>query len=133
MTRVNELLKREIAETLFRVMGDEGYDLSAITVTHVVTNPSLREARVLVSIRGYEKERDRILRALQHHHGRIQEHVHRHVVLKYTPRLSFELDTSVERGDQVLGILAELEKEQERKEPEAIAPGEPEASGERSE
>ena len=71
MTRVNELLKREIAETLFRVMGEESYDLSAITVTHVVTNPNLRSARVLVSIRGYHQERDRILSTLQKHRVQI--------------------------------------------------------------
>ena len=36
--------------------------------------------------------------------------VARAVVLKHTPRLRFEPDHSVERGNRVLEILAELEK-----------------------
>jgi ribosome-binding factor A len=32
------------------------------------------------------------------------------VVLKYTPTLKFELDTSVIRGNKVLSIIEELEK-----------------------
>jgi hypothetical protein len=33
MIRVNELLKREIAEALPRIMHDQGFDLAALTVT----------------------------------------------------------------------------------------------------
>ena len=35
----------------------------------------------------------------------------RAVVLKYTPRLRFLMDDSVVRGNKVLGILEELEKD----------------------
>jgi ribosome-binding factor A len=33
------------------------------------------------------------------------------VVLKYTPRLRFVVDESVSRGNRVLDIIAELERE----------------------
>jgi ribosome-binding factor A len=38
------------------------------------------------------------------------------VKLKYTPRLQFHLDESLETGDNILTILSELEREQDRPE-----------------
>jgi ribosome-binding factor A len=109
LTRVNALLRREIGELLFRVMNEQGFDLSAITVTRVETSSSLRQARVMVSIRDHEDERDRMLRILRHHAPEIQAAINRDLTLKYTPRLSFMLDTSVERGDRILGLLSEID------------------------
>lgn len=110
LVRVNQLIKQEVAEALYRVMNDKGFDLSAVTVTLVLTGSDLRTARVMVSIRDHEAERTRMLRQLEHRRGEIQEIVHRRIVLKYTPRLSFELDTSIETGDRVLQIISEMER-----------------------
>ena len=109
MTRVNELLRREIGQALFRIMNDAGFDLAAVSVTHVMTSKNLRSARVLVSIRDHEKERDKMLGLLRKHRCEMQEIIGKNVVLKYTPQLTFELDTSVEKGDKVLGILMQME------------------------
>ena len=53
LVRVNELIKREVATALYRVMNEKGFDLSAVSVTHVITSSDLRTARVLVSIRDH--------------------------------------------------------------------------------
>jgi ribosome-binding factor A len=110
LTRVNELLKREIGEALFRVMQEQDFDIGAVTVTHVVVSRNLRHARVLVSIRDHESERRRMLDLLRKHRPEIQNRINRDLVLKYTPRLNFELDTSLERGDHVLEILQALQQ-----------------------
>ena len=111
MTRVNELLRREIGAFLFHIVNEDNFDLSAVTVTHVVTSSSLRHARVLVSIRDHHDERERMLAILRRHRKEIQDHINRELKLKYTPRLTFELDTSLERGDHVLDLLAEIDEE----------------------
>lgn len=111
ITRVNALLKREIGDLLFQVMQAENFDLSAVTVTQVSVGRDLRDAVVHVSIRNHERERGRMLRLLDKHRGQIQEAINRDVQLKYTPRLQFRLDTSVEKGDRVLGLLAEMQDE----------------------
>ena len=116
LTRVNELLKREIATALFRVLNEAGFDLSSVTVTHVITSSDLRTARVLVSIRDHEHERGRMLSLLRHHRSDIQAIVHKNVILKYTPHLSFELDPSIEEGDRVLSLIAQLEAAEGRPE-----------------
>ena len=110
LTRINEELRREIAQFLFRLMAnDAGFDLGAVTVTHVVISSDLRTARVLVSIRDHQDRREAMLRRLQACHGEIQADIAKKVVLKYTPRLTFQLDHSLEEGDRVLGLLATIE------------------------
>ena len=47
MVRVNELMKREIAGALYRVMNEKNFDLSAVTITRVSVGSDLHHARVL--------------------------------------------------------------------------------------
>jgi ribosome-binding factor A len=107
--RINELLKREIAVDIPRLFANSGFDTGAVTVTRVETAANLRNATVHVSIFGHEDERDKMIRFLNTRRGEIQQAMSRHVVLKYTPRLYFKLDLSIETGDRVLGILARLD------------------------
>ena len=109
MTRVNELLRREIGDMLYKIVHESDADLSAITITHVVTSTNLRNARVLVSIRGSDEVRQRLLRLLKRHRAEFQREISRHLQLKYTPCLSFDLDSSLEEGDHMLRLLSELD------------------------
>jgi len=108
MTRVNELLRREIGDAILHIANEAELDLSAVTVTHVVTSRSLRHARVLVSIRDHLDERTRMLACILRHRTQIQQRINKNLFLKYTPRLSFELDGSIEKGDRVLNLLSQL-------------------------
>ncbi len=107
--RVNELLKREIASDILRLFATDRFDTSAITVTRVETTPDLREAKVHISIFEHEEERVKMIRFLNKHRKDIQARMSQNVILKYTPRLHFKLDTSIEGGDRVLGILSQLD------------------------
>jgi len=107
--RINALLRRELGEAFFRVFASEDLDLAAITVTHVTTARNLRNATVYISIMGHEHERGTILHRIARRHGELQRLVNRDLTLKYTPRLEFRLDTSVEKGDRILGVLAHLD------------------------
>ncbi len=109
LERVNSLLRREIGEACFHVLGTTGVDLAAITVTRVETSRNLRHALVYISILGHESERGRILRIVANHHGAFQRLINRDLKLKYTPVLQFRLDESVAKGDHVLDVLSKLE------------------------
>lgn len=113
MSRVNELLKREIAGIVFRRANQFGFDASAITVTRVLTSSNLRHARVLVSMREGFRDTARILPWLRRERVRIQAEMTKQVVLKYTPCLMFEQDMSIRNGDHVLDIISKLEADQE--------------------
>jgi len=107
--RVNELLKREIADDILRLFSGSRFDTGAVTVTRVETAPDLRDANVHVSIFGHENERTEMIRFLNRHRKEIQARMSKHVKIKYTPRLHFKHDSSLEEGDRVLGILENLD------------------------
>ena len=107
--RVNELLKREIAIDIPRLFANSNFDTGAVTVTRVETGTDLRYATVDGSIFEHEMDRPGMLRFLNRHRKEIQARMSRNVILKYTPRLYFKLDESIESGDRVLGILSQLD------------------------
>jgi ribosome-binding factor A len=109
ITRVNELLRREIAEALFHVLNEGNVDLSALTITRVIASRNLRNARVLVSIRDNVERRKSIISMLTRHRAEMQAMINKDCQLKFTPRLVFELDPSLEKGDHVLAVLSSLE------------------------
>lgn len=109
ITRVNELIRRELGIQLYRVVNRPDFDAAAVTFTHVLTAVDLRTCRVLVSIRGEEAEQERLLSVLRHHRTEFQDAIHRNIVLRYTPQLHFVLDHSVAEGDHILQILDRME------------------------
>ena len=109
LDRVNQLLQKEIAGSLYRILPNTGVDLATVTVTHVITSPDLRNARVLISVMGDQVDGQRVINVLNKYRVDIQKAVSSVVVLKFTPVLKFALDTSLEQGDQVLQLLDELD------------------------
>ncbi len=112
LTRVNQLLQREIAGGMYKVINVEGFDMSLVTITRVFTSPDLRHARVLVSIRGKDEEVRKHLNLLKKFRVDLQQEVFSKVTLKYSPRFRFELDHSVSEGDRILAILQKLDAEE---------------------
>lgn len=109
ITRVNELIRRELGIQLYRVVNRPDFDPAAVTFTHALTSVDLRSCRVLVSIRGEPPEQSRMLSILKQHRVEFQDAIHRNIVLRYTPHLHFVLDHSVEQGDQVLHLIQQME------------------------
>jgi ribosome-binding factor A len=108
LQRVRELLKREIGEVIRREFPVT--EAGLITVNDVDVAGDLQSAIVFISILGNPEQQKRGFSLLKTHRKRIQGMVGREVVLKYTPTLKFQIDTSVIRGNKVLSIIEELEK-----------------------
>jgi ribosome-binding factor A len=106
--RVRELLKRAIGEAVRREFLVD--DVGLITVNDVDVGGDLRSAVVFISVLGNAGQQKRALQVLEEHRVRIQALVGRAVILKYTPTLKFVLDDSIVRGNRVLQIIEELEK-----------------------
>lgn len=108
LERVRELLKREIGESIRREVpvGKAGL----VTVNDVEVAGDLKTATVFISILGGAEQQRTGLQFLQEARPRIQDHVARTVVLKYTPVLRFVADDSIVRGNRVLQIIEDLEK-----------------------
>ena len=109
LERINSLLKRVIAESMFSVMQGDSVAPGLITVTQVKCGKDLRDATVGVSVFGDDKLKTTALQHLKHNAKRFQAIINREVRLKFTPRLLFQLDRSLEKGDEVLAILNNLD------------------------
>ena len=107
--RVRELLKRAIGEAVRREFNTN--EVGLITVNDVDVGGDLKSALAFVSVLGSAEQQKRALVALQEHRIRIQGLVAKSVVLKYTPTLKFVADDSIVRGNKVLQIIEELEKD----------------------
>jgi len=107
ITRVNELLKREISTCIER---DFEFPEVLVTIHDVETARDLEAARVFVGIIGSEVDTAGVVETLNARRGHIQSVVMKRVVLRNTPQLTFIADDSVERGVKILGILDELEE-----------------------
>jgi ribosome-binding factor A len=109
LLRVGELLKREIGEALRREMPVA--EAGLVSVNDVDVAGDLKSARVFISMLGSSEQQRAGLRRLEEIRPRIQDLIAKSVILKYTPRLSFVMDDSIARGNRVLQIIEELERE----------------------
>ena len=109
LQRVRELLKRAIGEAIRQELpvGEAGL----VTVNDVDVAGDLKSATVFISILGNADQQKRGFALLAQQRLRIQDLMSRAVVLKYTPKLRFVVDDSVVRGNRVLAIIEELEKD----------------------
>lgn len=105
LTRINELLKREIGAVIQR---DYEWHGALVTVSGVEVTQDLKEARVWISILAGNPVA--IVDKLNHEHGAIQTKVMKRVVLKSTPVLAFRHDASAERGVDIVNLLEEVDK-----------------------
>ncbi len=106
--RVRELLKRAIGEAIRREFHVN--DVGLITVNDIDVGGDLRTAVIFISILGKPEQQKRGLQVLEENRIRLQQLVSKSVVLKYTPTLKFIVDDSIVRGNRVLQILDDLEK-----------------------
>jgi ribosome-binding factor A len=110
LLRVGELLKREIGEALRREMPVAESGL--VSVNEVEVAGDLKTARAFVSFLGSSEQQRHGLRRLEEIRPRIQDVVAKAVVMKYTPRISFVVDDSIARGNRILQLIEQLEKEE---------------------
>jgi ribosome-binding factor A len=107
--RVRELLKRAIGEAVRREFNVD--EVGLITINDVDVGGDLKSAVAFVSILGNAGQQKRGLQVLEDNRIRLQGLVAKSVVLKYTPTLKFIVDDSIVRGNRVLQIIDELEKQ----------------------
>lgn len=113
LLRVRELLKREIGEAIRRELPVQQAGL--VTVNDVDVSGDLKNARVYLGLLGNSEQKKIAVDLLNKQRVRIQSLVGKAVVMKFTPRLNFVVDESIDRGNRVLQIIEELEKAEQKK------------------
>ena len=108
LERINSLLRRVIAEAMYTVMQGDTVSPGMITVTEVKCGKDLRDATVKVSVFGDDALKETALQHLKHNAKKFQAIINREIKMKFTPRLTFQLDLSLEKGDEVLALIDKL-------------------------
>ncbi|HVG98161.1 MAG TPA: 30S ribosome-binding factor RbfA [Chloroflexota bacterium] len=96
---VSELLLREIKDP--RVAG-------MTSITRVEVTADVRQAKIFISVMGDEAARRDTLRALEHAAGFIRSKLGEELTIRHVPAITFQLDRSLEQGDRVLALMAEV-------------------------
>ncbi len=105
--RVSELIRREISTLLETRVKDPR--IGFVTVTDVEVTFDLREATVYVSsLEDDPDRREEILEALNNAAGYLRHQLAENLRIKVIPRIRFEWDESLERGQRIERILREL-------------------------
>lgn len=109
--RVAETYKAELSRLLSRQKSLEGM---LITVTHVDITPDLRQAFVYVSSLNQQLQEEEVIASLNSIRKELQHDIVKRVVIKYTPKISFRFDDTIERGDHVMNLLNELDSRSDK-------------------
>jgi ribosome-binding factor A len=103
--RVSEVIRRELTTLMSRCHALEGL---LITVIDVETAPDLRQAFVYLSVLQQETSNQEVLRLMNKHRAEWQEKIGHRIATKFTPRLVFQINGALERGDRVTELLNKI-------------------------
>jgi ribosome-binding factor A len=106
--RLGEQIQRELTELLRRDVKDER--IGNVTVTAVSVTGDLRTARVYYLVFGREGPDPKVQRGLESAAGFLRNALSRALMIRYTPTLSFELDTSIEHGVRLTQLIDSVNK-----------------------
>ncbi len=107
--RVNHLIQMELSELILHRVKDPR--LGFITITHVSVTPDLRSACVFYSCMGDEKQKKDSQMALEKASGFLQKEIGTALEIRYTPKLKFQLDDSLDRGLEIDQVLRSIQKD----------------------
>jgi ribosome-binding factor A len=111
ISRVAELIKREVSQMLLHDIKDERVGSGMISVTDVDVSGDLQHAKIFVSIYGTEEAKITTMEGLQSATGYVRSQLGKRVNLRRTPEVIFVEDASLERGMRVLSLINKLSSE----------------------
>jgi len=105
VTRINELLRKHLAEIISRELSLKSSVF--ITIAKVDTSKDLRYTRMFVSVFP-EKETHYVSETLKKELPHIQKNLHSRLFMKPLPCLSFEIDETEQKADEVEKMLKKI-------------------------
>lgn len=109
LDRVGHLIQMELSQLILTRVKDPR--LGFVTVTHVDVSPDIRSAAVYYSVMGSVEAKRDSQAVLEKAAGFLQREIGAALKLRYTPRLLFKLDESLDRGMEIDSVLRTIQKE----------------------
>jgi ribosome-binding factor A len=110
--RLGEQIQRELGDLLRRDVKDER--IGNVTITAVSVTGDLRTARVYYLVFGKDGPDPKVQRGLESAAGFLRNALSRSLMIRYTPTLTFELDTSIEHGVRLTQLIDSVNKPESR-------------------
>ena len=107
--KLQELIKQEMSKMLLNDLKDPR--IGFVTVTGVEMTGDLREAKIFVSVMGDADKVQSSLDGLNSALGFVRREIGQRIRLRFTPEISFALDTSLDYGDHIQKLLLQVEGE----------------------
>lgn len=106
--RVSEELKKELA-ALIPTLKDPRISGMCSVISATITK-DFKYAKVYISVMGNDKEKTDTIKGLNSASGFVRKEIGRALRLRYTPEITFELDSSIEYGAHISKLLSDIEK-----------------------
>src|ERR1700733_6842319 len=106
--RLGEQIQRELTELLRRDVKDER--IGNVTITAVNVTGDLRPARVYYLVFGKDGPDPKVQQGLTSAAGFLRNALSKALMIRYTPTLTFELDTTIEHGVRLTQLIDSLKK-----------------------
>src|ERR1700720_490366 len=106
--RLGEQIQRELTELLRRDVKDER--IGNVTITAVNVTCDLRTARVYYLVFGKQGPDPKVQQGLTSAAGFLRNALSKSLMIRYTPTLTFELDTSIEHGVRLTQLIDSVNK-----------------------
>ena len=107
LERLNEQIRADVSDLILREVRDPRLS-GLISITRVDTTPDLYTSRIFVSIMDEPKQQEVALRALNSAAAFFHRELKARLQTRRVPFLSFQLDTSIAEGAEVLAMLDEV-------------------------
>lgn len=108
--RIAELIKQELASVLSKEARDPR--IGFITITEVKISDDLKHARVFYSVLGDAATKEETAKGLAKASGFLQRDIASKLNLRFTPRLSFALDASLDEGLKIDTIIRKIHEQE---------------------
>ncbi|MBE9213969.1 30S ribosome-binding factor RbfA [Plectonema cf. radiosum LEGE 06105] len=112
VSRVAELIKREVSLMLLNGIKDDRVGTGMVSVTDVDVSGDLQHAKIYVSIYGTDEAKEETMAGLKSATGYVRSELGSRIRLRRTPEVIFLEDRSIERGNRVLSLLDKIKSEQ---------------------
>src|ERR1700690_4436255 len=106
--RLGEQIQRELTELLRRDVKEER--IGNVTITAVNVTGDLRTARVYYLVFGKDGLDPKVQQGMTSAAGFLRNALSKSLMIRYTPTLTFELDTSIEHGVRLTQLIDSLKK-----------------------
>ncbi len=106
--RINDDIRRVLADKLRNVKDPRLRQGDMLTVTHTDTTNDLRHCKVYVSVLGQYDAKE-MMKGLRSVSGYLRRELGQSLDLRYTPELTFILDDSIAHGAYINSLINDLD------------------------